>query len=224
MRRVSVATARGTPMTDGRTVGGEATTEAWAVVRTFLDDMAAMVAKESETELELIEGYRGPRAHHRTGRRGLPRRGPGAPVVLPDELARPDGRRPESRRRLPPGHDRRGHALPGDGRPQLGHVPRIPGARRTRPDPAPHGRLRLGHRPGARRRRPLRTGAGEPTSRTRRSSTVPPGCRFPRTPPPSWCASTSATGRPRPRRSSPSRRSTRPDCRTFPPTPGSPSR
>ena len=45
-------------MSDGRTVGGEATSEAWALVRALLDDMAAMVAKESETELELIEGYR----------------------------------------------------------------------------------------------------------------------------------------------------------------------
>ena len=45
-------------MGDGRTVGGEATSEAWALVRSLLDDMAAMVAQESETELELIEGYR----------------------------------------------------------------------------------------------------------------------------------------------------------------------
>jgi len=45
-------------MGDARTVGGEATAEAWALVRALLDDMAAMVAKESETELELVEGYR----------------------------------------------------------------------------------------------------------------------------------------------------------------------
>ena len=45
-------------MSDVGTVGGQATTEAWALVRTLLDDMAAMVAKEAETELELVEGYR----------------------------------------------------------------------------------------------------------------------------------------------------------------------
>jgi hypothetical protein len=43
---------------EARTVGGEATSEAWALVRTLLDDMAAMVTRESETELELVEGYR----------------------------------------------------------------------------------------------------------------------------------------------------------------------
>ena len=45
-------------MSSAGTVGGQATTEAWTVVRAILDDMAAMVASESETELELLEGYR----------------------------------------------------------------------------------------------------------------------------------------------------------------------
>jgi hypothetical protein len=38
--------------------GGAATTEAWALVRTMLDDMATMVRDDAESELELIEGYR----------------------------------------------------------------------------------------------------------------------------------------------------------------------
>ena len=45
-------------MSDARAAGGRATTEAWALVRAMLDDMASMVAEESETELELVEGYR----------------------------------------------------------------------------------------------------------------------------------------------------------------------
>ena len=39
-------------------VGGAAATEAWAFVRTVLDDMSTLVAREAETELELLEGYR----------------------------------------------------------------------------------------------------------------------------------------------------------------------
>ena len=45
-------------MNDMDTVRGPATEEAWSLVRTMLDDMAAMVRTESETELELIEGLR----------------------------------------------------------------------------------------------------------------------------------------------------------------------
>ena len=37
---------------------GPATEEAWALVRAMTDDMAAMVRAESETELELVEGFR----------------------------------------------------------------------------------------------------------------------------------------------------------------------
>ena len=37
---------------------GRATEEAWGLVRTMLDDMAAMVRTEAETELELVEGFR----------------------------------------------------------------------------------------------------------------------------------------------------------------------
>jgi Protein of unknown function (DUF1214) len=37
---------------------GRATEEAWGLVRTMLDDMAAMVRSEAETELELVEGFR----------------------------------------------------------------------------------------------------------------------------------------------------------------------
>lgn len=39
-------------------VGGPATEEGWALVRTMLDDMAAMVRMEAQTELELVEGFR----------------------------------------------------------------------------------------------------------------------------------------------------------------------
>jgi len=45
-------------MSGAVTVGGAATTEAWTLVRSMLDDMATMVEAESETELELLEGYR----------------------------------------------------------------------------------------------------------------------------------------------------------------------
>jgi len=45
-------------MAGGDEVRGAATEEAWALVRTMLDDMAAMVRSEAETELELIEGFR----------------------------------------------------------------------------------------------------------------------------------------------------------------------
>ena len=37
---------------------GRATEEAWSLVRTMLDDMAAMVRSEAQTELELVEGFR----------------------------------------------------------------------------------------------------------------------------------------------------------------------
>jgi len=37
---------------------GRATEEGWALVRTMLDDMAAMVRSEAQTELELVEGFR----------------------------------------------------------------------------------------------------------------------------------------------------------------------
>lgn len=37
---------------------GVATEEGWGLVRTMLDDMAAMVRAEAETELELVEGFR----------------------------------------------------------------------------------------------------------------------------------------------------------------------
>ena len=37
---------------------GRATEEGWGLVRTMLDDMAAMVRSESETELEFVEGFR----------------------------------------------------------------------------------------------------------------------------------------------------------------------
>jgi hypothetical protein len=37
---------------------GRATEEGWALVRTMLDDMADMVRSESDTELELVEGFR----------------------------------------------------------------------------------------------------------------------------------------------------------------------
>ncbi len=37
---------------------GRATEEGWGLVRTMLDDMAAMVRSESESELELVEGFR----------------------------------------------------------------------------------------------------------------------------------------------------------------------
>jgi Protein of unknown function (DUF1214) len=40
------------------TAGGAASLEAWALVRTMLDDMTAMVREDAETELELIEGLR----------------------------------------------------------------------------------------------------------------------------------------------------------------------
>jgi hypothetical protein len=40
------------------TAGGAASLEAWALVRTMLDDMTAMVVEDAETELELIEGLR----------------------------------------------------------------------------------------------------------------------------------------------------------------------
>ena len=39
-------------------VRGRATEEGWGLVRTMLDDMAAMVRSEAQTELELIEGLR----------------------------------------------------------------------------------------------------------------------------------------------------------------------
>ncbi|MGA2835992.1 MAG: DUF1214 domain-containing protein [Acidimicrobiales bacterium] len=45
-------------MSGAGAVGGQATQEAWGLVRTMLDDMAAMVRSEAETELELVEGYR----------------------------------------------------------------------------------------------------------------------------------------------------------------------
>ena len=119
-------------MGDGRTVGGGATTEAWALVRSMLDDMAAMVATESETELELIEGYRALGRITALAAEVSLDVDPELPWFFPmNSPARMVGR-PEPRRRLPPGHDRRGAALPGDGHPQLGHVPRLPGARRTR--------------------------------------------------------------------------------------------
>jgi hypothetical protein len=40
------------------TSGGTASLEAWALVRTMLDDMTTMVGEDAETELELIEGLR----------------------------------------------------------------------------------------------------------------------------------------------------------------------
>jgi len=45
-------------MSGADVVRGRATEEAWALVRTMLDDMAAMVRSEAQTELELIEGFR----------------------------------------------------------------------------------------------------------------------------------------------------------------------
>ncbi|MGD0882823.1 MAG: DUF1214 domain-containing protein [Acidimicrobiales bacterium] len=45
-------------MSGADAVQHHATEEAWALVRTMLDDMAAMVRSEAETELELVEGYR----------------------------------------------------------------------------------------------------------------------------------------------------------------------
>ena len=45
-------------MTGAEVVGGRATVEAWALVRTMLDDMETMIRDEAETELELVEGYR----------------------------------------------------------------------------------------------------------------------------------------------------------------------
>jgi hypothetical protein len=40
------------------TAAGTASLEAWALVRTMLDDMTTMVCEDAETELELIEGLR----------------------------------------------------------------------------------------------------------------------------------------------------------------------
>jgi hypothetical protein len=40
------------------TDGGAAATDAWALVRTMLDDMTTMVHEDAETELELVEGMR----------------------------------------------------------------------------------------------------------------------------------------------------------------------
>jgi hypothetical protein len=40
------------------TSGGTASLEAWALVRTMLDDMTTMVREDAETELELVEGLR----------------------------------------------------------------------------------------------------------------------------------------------------------------------
>jgi Protein of unknown function (DUF1214) len=40
------------------TAGGTASLEAWALVRTMLDDMTTMIGEDAETELELIEGLR----------------------------------------------------------------------------------------------------------------------------------------------------------------------
>ncbi len=45
-------------MSGAVTTTGRATEEGWALVRTMLDDMAAMVRAEAETELELVEGFR----------------------------------------------------------------------------------------------------------------------------------------------------------------------
>ncbi len=49
---------KGVPMSGTRTARGQATEEAWGLLRSMLDDMATMVGTESETELELVEGYR----------------------------------------------------------------------------------------------------------------------------------------------------------------------
>lgn len=45
-------------MSGSQTVVAPATEEAWSLVRTMLDDMAAMVRSEAQTALELVEGYR----------------------------------------------------------------------------------------------------------------------------------------------------------------------
>jgi Protein of unknown function (DUF1214) len=45
-------------MNGSELIAAPAIEEAWALVRTMLDDMAAMVRSEAQTELELVEGYR----------------------------------------------------------------------------------------------------------------------------------------------------------------------
>ena len=69
-------------------------------------------------------------------------------MVLQHEHRGPLRRRPEPRRRVPAGDDRRHPPVPGDRHAGHHRVPRLPGAGRARAHPATHGRVRVRQRPG----------------------------------------------------------------------------